>query len=386
MFNLYFTDWHSSGIPIANGQSVLDRQKEKLLADGRICKSTLDNKSYFDYYYFKVLCDIAEKPCIFCNDFVDNFIFLIDFNVETPTIDLVVDLVDILTSDIISNINSKGFLIFIDNEGYTILPDLLINRAIALGVNVNKIFFIAGAYSEDTKNYTSWDFVEDITYHTYINNKELIPTLKSTYNTIPNKKLLYLINNASIDKVKLFNTLLANDILKDAYYSLLRVDTRCKPLLSNDILARLPIVLDKVSAFDSIHSLDKLNYAADSYLHLLTTPAERDYFDNIYRHNSDLYTACMTRRPFLIANSKQGLKEVARLGYKTFHPFIDESYDSISTLDDKIDAILNLINTIDYSKLIDTTKDITDYNFNHFFRKHRTAHTVVEKLINFMNK
>jgi hypothetical protein len=98
MFNLYFTDWHSSGIPIANGQSVLDRQKEKLLADGRIWKSTLDNKSYFDYYYFKVLCDIAEKPYIFCNEFVDNFIFLIDFNVETPTIDLVVDLADILTA------------------------------------------------------------------------------------------------------------------------------------------------------------------------------------------------------------------------------------------------------------------------------------------------
>ena len=357
MFNLYFTDWHSSGIPIANGQSVLDRQKEKLLADGRIWKPTLDNKSYFDYYYFKVLCDIAEKPCIFCNEFVDNFIFLIDFNVETPTIDLVVDLVDILTSDIISNINSKGFLIFIDNEGYTILPDLLINRAVALGVNVNKIFFIAGAYSEDTKNYTSWEFSEDITYHTYINNKELIPTLKSTYNTIPSKKLLYLINNASIDKVKLFNTLLANDILKDAYYSLLRADNRCKPLLSNDILARLPIVLDKVNTFD-----------------------------NIYRHNTDLYTACMTRRPFLIANSKQGLKEVARLGYKTFHPFIDESYDSISIFDDKIEAILTLITTIDYSKLLDTTKDITDYNFNHFFRKHRTAHTVIEKLINFMNK
>lgn len=78
---------------------------------------------------------------------------------------------------------------------------------------------------------------------------------------------------------------------------------------------------------------------------------------------------------FLILGQKNSLDEVRKRGYKTFHPFVDESYDAITSnskrffiLMKEFERILNL-SSKEYDKLIHNTSDIVNFNFQLFQKK-----------------
>jgi hypothetical protein len=76
--------------------------------------------------------------------------------------------------------------------------------------------------------------------------------------------------------------------------------------------------------------------------------------------------------PFLCISQKDTLKEFKKRGYKTFHPYIDESYDSIDNNDDRLFEVIKQVNHIcnlsdhDLSSLIEKIKPVLDYNYNNF--------------------
>lgn len=77
--------------------------------------------------------------------------------------------------------------------------------------------------------------------------------------------------------------------------------------------------------------------------------------------------ACM--QPFIIVGSRHSLMYLRRLGYKTFHPLIDESYDDFEDTE-RFLAIINSIKKIEQieDKLIwyEEMKDILMHNLNLF--------------------
>ena len=77
--------------------------------------------------------------------------------------------------------------------------------------------------------------------------------------------------------------------------------------------------------------------------------------------------ACM--QPFIIVGSKHTLKYLRKLGYKTFHPFIDESYDDLEDTDRFI-AITNLLKQIhaieDKAAWYESMRDILEHNYKLF--------------------
>ena len=383
MFNLYFTDWDIDGLPIANGHRTIMKYKDTLIASGKITKDSLYNSPYFNSaFYFTTLCEINNYSYNFCNTFVDNFIFLIDFTLEHPSLGLPIDLSAILSPNIITNINSKGFLIFLDSEGYIDLDKNLVNTAIALGVLAARILYISGSYCTETDNRVSYDHVEDMHFYMYTNILDFKKSLLKLYNKNPTKNLLYLVNSASYHKIKVLNALDDNSLLTNSIYSLMKLPEWLRPITNTTLEKRTPIFLDLQDRYDSLYTIKKLEYAVDCNLTLITTPKIKYYFDKTYRKNGDLFIAAMANRPFISTYPENSIKEIQRLGYKTFHPFIDESYDSIYDLNTRLAAIVNVIKKLNYNEVLEQTKHITDYNFKYFFRKHRTSNKVLSKLYN----
>jgi len=85
------------------------------------------------------------------------------------------------------------------------------------------------------------------------------------------------------------------------------------------------------------------------------------------------YKAIACHKPFILFSTPYFLKEIKEnLGYETFHPYIDESYDSISdnnlrlmAIADEIERISKLSNE-DFNSLLTNCAAISERNFNLF--------------------
>ena len=92
--------------------------------------------------------------------------------------------------------------------------------------------------------------------------------------------------------------------------------------------------------------------------------------------------------PFIVVGNKLTLKYLRDLGYQTFDPLIDETYDTIEDDDIRMEHIVNELNrlcNLSDSELIAFTnnvKDIVEHNYNHFRNTsdYRVTKNVVELL------
>jgi hypothetical protein len=81
----------------------------------------------------------------------------------------------------------------------------------------------------------------------------------------------------------------------------------------------------------------------------------------------------MNLHPFILVANKGSLKHLKEYGFKTFEPFIDESYDDIDDVGQRILAIEKEINKL-CSKPIEeihewywSIEDILKHNYYHFY-------------------
>ena len=81
------------------------------------------------------------------------------------------------------------------------------------------------------------------------------------------------------------------------------------------------------------------------------------------------YKAIACRKPFIMFSTPWFLKEFRELGYKTFHPYIDESYDNIVDNTQRLFAIVNEVERLcnlsesKFDYIIKRCREITEYNF-----------------------
>jgi hypothetical protein len=80
------------------------------------------------------------------------------------------------------------------------------------------------------------------------------------------------------------------------------------------------------------------------------------------------YKAIACARPFIIVSSPNFLKDLRQLGFKTFHPYIDESYDQEYNINDRFAAItkeitrLNNLSEQEFNELLNKLQPIADHN------------------------
>jgi len=87
-----------------------------------------------------------------------------------------------------------------------------------------------------------------------------------------------------------------------------------------------------------------------------------------------LFKCFVSKRPFIyMSNNKYGVYDILkREGFKTFDSVIDESFDTQTDPNIKLDNIVELCNNIsllEIKQMYDSTREICEHNYNHFINK-----------------
>lgn len=81
------------------------------------------------------------------------------------------------------------------------------------------------------------------------------------------------------------------------------------------------------------------------------------------------WRAIRTKHPFIVSSIPRFLEGLRELGYKTFHPYINESYDLIENEEERILAIMDEVerlckmNDEETKKWLNSIQEITQYNY-----------------------
>lgn len=107
-----------------------------------------------------------------------------------------------------------------------------------------------------------------------------------------------------------------------------------------------------------------IQYYNQTYLELTTeTLGHIDNDDSFFLTEKTL-KPIMMKHPSMILAPMHHLKRVRELGFKTYDDHLDESYDDLPMLDDRIDCIMKNLETIDFKKLYQETEFLRQFNFD----------------------
>jgi 16S rRNA G966 N2-methylase RsmD len=162
-------------------------------------------------------------------------------------------------------------------------------------------------------------------------------------------------------------------LLHDQKFPLIRQNAELFPL-------RLNITEDRHNPVDI--QPDDLQYYKDSYFSVITETlfydknrpdqAHRPFVEDSLFLTEKTYRCFALNHPFLLMARPYCLRELRRQGYKTFSPYIDESYDTIENDDLRFEAIVKEIKRLnnftggDWEVWQTGIKEIVEFNQQHF--------------------
>lgn len=136
---------------------------------------------------------------------------------------------------------------------------------------------------------------------------------------------------------------------------------------------KLPIIADKINILGNASAsgaLIDLKFNKSALWHLVSETVF--YYDK--RHLTEkIFKPIVSKRPFILVGATNNLAYLKEYGFQTFDKWIDESYDTITDNDDRIDAIveqLSVLCTMDKTaekRMYLEMQEVLDYNFNHFY-------------------
>lgn len=135
-----------------------------------------------------------------------------------------------------------------------------------------------------------------------------------------------------------------------------------------------------------IISKDDIKLFADSHISIIN---ETSFFKKDFLEQGDLYNAHLDsifltektfrtiacQHPFIMVSRPHTLKHMRRLGYKTFSPYIDESYDDIEDDYKRLQKICQIIKELSnknqefWKHFQSGVREITLYNYNHLLTR-----------------
>ena len=139
---------------------------------------------------------------------------------------------------------------------------------------------------------------------------------------------------------------------------------------------KLPLILDKTD-FTICHSviINVISHYLDTYFTICTEShfENREESGNAIGFTEKTLKPITNFHPFIYVGNANSLKNLKKYGFKTFHPFIDESYDEIDDTGERFLAIEKEINKL-CSKPIEeihewywSIKDVLKHNYYHFY-------------------
>jgi hypothetical protein len=239
-------------------------------------------------------------------------------------------------------------------------------------------------------------------YFEYLSQKILPKYTKEYIPGLREKRFLCLNKIMRQSRIDLLEFMLKQDLVKDAFYSFLGnsggtistdelVETLQKTNGYPNIVANkhlLPLQLSRKlfnGDFGSVDLLDEdIPFYENSYFSVVTETIFYDAFRSpapYVGHIPSLagtmitektYKPIAMKHPFILLARPFTLRMLQERGYKTFSPFIDESYDEIVDDTLRLKAVADEINRLSKSDLVEFTyniKDIVEHNEKHFWNQ-----------------
>jgi hypothetical protein len=254
--------------------------------------------------------------------------------------------------------------------------------------DVNDILYVAGAhpvqenivaYQNICKEYNFNEvpillvnFMEIVTNHANVGANVDFDNQVITKPRIKLKKFLSLNGVPRLFRIVLFSQLLKHNLLDNAHYTFwlntkdrLNVNamadhyiTQAKtqfPTLTSEAVyliqkhsSKFPAMLYEHFENTKVYNQNDVFLYNTSYFSLVAETVfasnkglDDDLFYECYDFSEKLFRAIKFKHPFILAARPNSLKVLREYGYKTFHPYINESYDNIENDEERLLAIVN---------------------------------------------
>jgi hypothetical protein len=337
------------------------------------------------------------------------------------------NLFEFLNKNYLSDLQSNRAFLLLDqtHEGYheNWLWDWFHRSCNEYRVSPKQIIYLTGNLKAK-KQYRSWcknnlikEKIKVIPYATFevaisksLNNENhFLPSLENHIEyKIKNKDSIRLYNclqkRPRPHRAWLFNALRENDLLSCGINTMnkfvaspfegITMSQDCF-IECNNLLPILPRNDKSHFAFvdgDCGEYLSKINYdvTLDTYISIVSESLFSESSLSCFL-SEKTFKPIASRHPFIIFGNKHSLKYLKSLGYKTFHPFINESYDDMSGIERAKEIIKELqrLSQKNHKEWINTYKEITDilnHNFNLLSKQMTQPRLSIKSLISFLHK
>lgn len=168
------------------------------------------------------------------------------------------------------------------------------------------------------------------------------------------------------DKLHMLSKLFDHNLLDDSFWSCGSINFDC-----NLKLPALPKIIDydKSKKYKK-HCWQQINPSFFKYSRF-SLVQETEMSTRSNRYTEKTYKCFWMKHPFVLAGNYEALKLLHHDGFKTFHPYIDESYDDIEDRDERISAIIKevkiLCNKTDikWNEFMSKISSVLIHNYNH---------------------
>lgn len=175
----------------------------------------------------------------------------------------------------------------------------------------------------------------------------------------------------------------ATDVIRDPTYNFYASDEIIKGAELLDKIGKQFVDIDNTNAESCLYSTDKIMYERT----FLSIICETIFSSNSIFITEKTWRSISIGHPFMILGSKGILKELKKMGYKTFSRWIDESYDDSDTIVEKVNTICKNIQKFknmslsELCKIREEMKEICTFNQNHFANELRRKYYINNEFI-----
>jgi len=285
---------------------------------------------------------------------------------KSPYYDRPLTISDRVLQDIKNNLCKIIFLYYLEGQNTTQSRDeLLVKQAELLGIKLSSLIYIdANMYNSIYRDknilsyfYNGWEY-----FHAPL-QEQAVDSIKDSIKNKQSrsKKFVNFNRRAHLHRLFLTDMILGAGIEKDMILTMgagpykTPVPDPSSEILNDrkfdvfderlqNVKKRMPITYD-ITDFYGNNPVD-LNLKAhlDSYICITSETfffRGRGHVNMFFSEKT--FKPIVTLQPFIMVNYARSLENLRRLGYKTFHPYIDETYDLIEEGDARLHAIFNEI-------------------------------------------
>ena len=213
-------------------------------------------------------------------------------------------------------------------------------------------------FSMFSRHYKSWRhyFIGKLFQENLLKNFHFSFFNLDPYTMVNNQPKVYE-DSFLIDKLKNIDPEFSEELAKTHFYQ------------------NLPFQLPLTDNMYEIHSNHAVDGAfASSKIHV-TIETLFPYTENDFHATEKTYKPIIYKKPFLMFGSHLFLKNLRKMGYCTFAPYIDETYDTIANPKERALALAAEIKRIselskeDFDQLLQNCAERVEWNFNRILRR-----------------